>query len=106
MASALIVSRVPDYARLMGYDPTLVNDVRETWKRTSSAATAGRLVPDQWVEDLTLVGSPETVLKKLETLAALGVRHVTILPRGHTEGGRPRIETVRAVTEHVIPRFR
>jgi alkanesulfonate monooxygenase SsuD/methylene tetrahydromethanopterin reductase-like flavin-dependent oxidoreductase (luciferase family) len=84
MASALIVSRVPDYARPMGYDPTLVKDVREAWKRTSSAAAAGRLVPDQWVEDLTL----------------------TIVPRGHAEGGRPRLETVRAVTEHVIPRFR
>ncbi len=106
MATALIVSRVPDYARLMGYDAGLVDEIRETWKRTSSAATAGRLVPDEWVEDLNLVGSPADVIRKLEPLAALGIRHVTILPRGHAEGGRPRLLTVRAVAEHVIPHFR
>jgi 5,10-methylenetetrahydromethanopterin reductase len=106
MASALIVSRVPDYARVMGYDPTLVAQIRDTWKRTASAATAGRLVPDEWVEDLNLVGSPSDVVKRIESLAALGVRHITILPRGHSEGGRPRIETVRAFTDHVMPRFR
>jgi 5,10-methylenetetrahydromethanopterin reductase len=106
MASALIVSRVPDYARLMGYDAKLVEEIRETWKRTSSAATAGRLVPDDWVDDLNLVGSPEAVIRKLEALAALGIRHVTILPRGHAERGRPRIETVRAFTGHVMPKFR
>jgi 5,10-methylenetetrahydromethanopterin reductase len=105
MASALIVSRVPDYARVMGYDPKLVDEIRQTWKRTSSAAAAGRLVPDAWVDDLNLVGSPEEVVRKLEALAALGIRHVTILPRGHSEGGRSRIETVRAVAEHVIPHF-
>src|SRR5262245_371259 len=106
MASALIVSRVPDYARIMGYDPRRVAEIRETWKRTSSAATAGRLVPDQWVEDLNLVGTPAEVVKRIESLAELGIRHITILPRGHSEGGRPRIETVRAFTEHVVPRFR
>jgi 5,10-methylenetetrahydromethanopterin reductase len=106
MASALIVSRVPDYARVMGYDSRRVDEIRETWKRTASAATAGKLVPDEWVEDLNLVGSPADVVRKLEALAALGIRHVTLLPRGHAEGGRPRIETVRAVAEHVIPKFR
>jgi 5,10-methylenetetrahydromethanopterin reductase len=106
MASALIVSRVPDYARIMGYDLALVDQIRETWKRTSSAAAAGRLVPDEWVEDLNLVGSPAEVVKRIESLAALGIRHITILPRGHSEGGRPRIETVRAFAEHVMPRFR
>jgi 5,10-methylenetetrahydromethanopterin reductase len=106
MASALIVSRVPDYARVMGYDPALVDRIRETWKRTSSAATAGRLVPDEWVEDLNLVGTAAEVAKRIEALAALGIRHITLLPRGHSEGGRPRLETVRAFTEHVLPRFR
>ncbi len=106
MATALIVSRVPDYARLMGYDAKRVDEIRETWKRTSSAATAGTLVPDEWVEDLNLVGSPAEVVRKLEALAAIGIAHVTILPRGHSEGGRPRIETVRAFTEHVMPKFR
>ncbi len=105
MAAALIVSRVPDYAREMGYDPALVARIRDTWKRTS-AMEAGRLVPDAWVRDLALVGSPRDVARQLEALAADGARHVTILPRGHVEGGRPRIETVRALAEHVIPRFR
>ena len=84
MASALIVSRVPDYARIMGYDPKLVAEIRETWKRTASAATAGRLVPDEWVEDLNLVGMPAEVAKRIESLAALGIRHITLLPRGHS----------------------
>jgi 5,10-methylenetetrahydromethanopterin reductase len=106
MATALIVSRVPDYARVMGYDTKRVDEIRETWKRTSSAATAGTLVPDAWVEDLNLVGSPADVIRKVEALAAIGVNHLTILPRGHSEGGRPRIETVRAFAEQVIPEFR
>jgi alkanesulfonate monooxygenase SsuD/methylene tetrahydromethanopterin reductase-like flavin-dependent oxidoreductase (luciferase family) len=90
----------------MGYDAKRVDEIRETWKRTSSAATAGKLVPDEWVEDLNLVGSPADVVRKLRALAAVGVGHVTILPRGHSEGGRPRMETVRAFTEHVMPSFR
>jgi alkanesulfonate monooxygenase SsuD/methylene tetrahydromethanopterin reductase-like flavin-dependent oxidoreductase (luciferase family) len=106
MASALIVSRVPAYARIMGYDPELVAEIRETWKRTSSAATAGRLVPDEWVEDLNLVGTPAQVVKPIGSLAALGIRHITILPRGHSEGGRPRMQTVRSFAEHVMPKFR
>ena len=106
MAAALIVSRVPDYATVMGYDPRLVTTIRETWKQTNSAVSAGRLVPDEWVEDLALVGSPTDVVEKLEALAAVGANHITILPRGHSEGGRPRIETVRAFAEHVIPCFR
>jgi 5,10-methylenetetrahydromethanopterin reductase len=104
MAAALIVSRVPDYARLMGYDPELVARIRDTWKRTTSV-NAGRLVPDEWVRDLTLVGTPDEVMQKVEALAAVGTRHITLLPRGHAEGGRPRLETVRLFGEHVIPHF-
>lgn len=106
MAIALIVSRFPGYGEIMGYDPAKVAEIRETWVRTSSAATAGRLVPDAWVEELALVGSPAEVIRQIEGLAAIGVRHITILPRGHSEGGRPRLETVRAFGEEVVPKFR
>jgi hypothetical protein len=40
------------------------------------------------------------------SLAALGIRHITILPRGHSEGGRSRMDTVRSFAEHVMPKFR
>lgn len=106
MAIALIVSRFPGYGDLMGYDPKLVTEIRDTWVGTSSAVTAGRLVPDSWVDDLALIGSPTDVIRKVEALAAIGVTHITILPRGHSEGGRPRMETVRAFGDQVVPKFR
>jgi hypothetical protein len=46
------------------------------------------------------------VVKPIGSLAALGIRHITILPRGHSEGGRPRMQTVRSFAEHVMPKFR
>ena len=99
------IVRFPEAARAVGMPDSLVAQVRHLY-RTASVMEAGELVPDDVVSRMTLVGPADRVRRQVEDLVNIGIRHVTILPRGHTLGGRDRMQDVRQFAEHVIPHFR
>jgi alkanesulfonate monooxygenase SsuD/methylene tetrahydromethanopterin reductase-like flavin-dependent oxidoreductase (luciferase family) len=59
-------------------------------------------MPDQWLEDLTLVGTPEEVVAKIRAWVAAGVDSICIfLPDQELEPA-----TIELVAQEVIPAFR
>ncbi len=67
---------------------------------------AGELVPDEVVGRMALAGPPDRVRRQVQELVDVGIRHITILPRGHTLGGRDRMEDARRFAQEVMPHFR
>lgn len=56
-------------------------------------------MPDQWIEDLTIAGSPEEVAAKIESFYEIGVDCVALFPMPSDQVGH----TVAQTTEQVLP---
>lgn len=49
-------------------------------RRVADFAAARRAIPTELVDELSYVGSPETIRRKLQRLAAVGIKHVFVQP--------------------------
>lgn len=61
--------------------------------------SVARDMPDSWVEDLAVAGTPEEVLAKIDSLRAAGADHVALFPTPTDTADR----TIALVAEHVLP---
>jgi 5,10-methylenetetrahydromethanopterin reductase len=66
-------------------------------------APAARLIPDEWVDALTIGGPPERVAEEVNRLASRGITHFMLLPVA--AAGDDVTTTVRRFAREVVPRI-
>ncbi len=75
-----------DVRRVMHTDEVLANggafiDIR----KVADFAAARKLIPTELVDELSYVGSPDKIRRKLERLASIGVSHVFVTPSANLD---------------------
>jgi hypothetical protein len=60
------------------------------------------LIPDEWVDALTLAGDAEYVRSELERIVARGINHIMLYPV--PVGGGP-VDVARSFARDVLPRL-
>ena len=87
--------RAPQYIKLIGgSDEDVVR-----WK--TSPERAGELAPETVIDNLSLSGTAADCIRKIETMAACGVGHVTAYPVA-----QDKRRVIDALGLEVIPHFR
>jgi 5,10-methylenetetrahydromethanopterin reductase len=84
-----VVRRLPRYAEIAGC-------------RASEIEAAGRgdPLPDDVVDRFSLSGTAADCIRKVEALAELGIRHITMVP-----AGEDNLALIRTLGEHIVARF-
>ncbi len=93
-----VLARIPAFPPV---DPAELQAVEAALKQ-GGPQQAARHVSDATVEAFCLAGTPEDVLRRVEQLAAAGVRHITFCP----PLGPDRQEAIRLLAAKILPHFR
>ena len=74
----------PVYCEIAGLDPALIAQVRAMYEggEFQEAAAAAKLLPDDFVRRMAIVGNRASVAEHIETLDGLGVDSFTVFPIG------------------------
>jgi Coenzyme F420-dependent N5,N10-methylene tetrahydromethanopterin reductase and related flavin-dependent oxidoreductases len=76
---ALYLARLPDIAQQSGFEPELLDRLREE-VRTEGAARAARLLSDEMVDHLTICGPTEFLHQRILEQIEAGVTHPLVFP--------------------------
>jgi 5,10-methylenetetrahydromethanopterin reductase len=90
-----VATRFPHYAELVGYGPDQVAALRR------GGPAAAEAVGDELVDRLTLSGTVDDCIRKIERLATIGVTHLTIFPVGNDNTA-----LIETLGREILPRFR
>ena len=74
----------PVYCELAGLSPELITQVQESYRggEFQEAASAARLLPDDFVRRMSLAGGRDAAMEHIATLDGLGVDAMTVFPIG------------------------
>jgi alkanesulfonate monooxygenase SsuD/methylene tetrahydromethanopterin reductase-like flavin-dependent oxidoreductase (luciferase family) len=89
-----VATRFPHYAELVGYGPDQVAALRR------GGPAAAEAVGDELVDRLTLSGTVDDCIRKIERLAAIGVTHLTIFPVANDNAA-----LIETLGREILPRF-
>ena len=95
------VSEVIPPALLEPYDITeaKLRPVKDAWKK-GNVAEAGSKIPEAVIEELTVTGTPEHCLERIEQYRNAGVQLPIIMPIGDVETA---IEALAPISQEVLP---
>jgi 5,10-methylenetetrahydromethanopterin reductase len=101
--AAWVIKYAPIYADIAGVPGELAEAVRGAYKggHFHEAKNAASLIPDEFVERLTLSGSPEDFRRQIAAVIGLGVSHVE-----YEVMGADRIAAARLYGNEVVSHFR
>lgn len=103
LGATYLLTVTPHYPRLIGMREEDARRLKAAYAGTHfhEAKEAARLTTDDLVDAMTLSGTVDDVIRKLERVITLGIRHVDLFPMG----GNTRAQ-VRTFAEKVLPRFK
>jgi 5,10-methylenetetrahydromethanopterin reductase len=101
--AAWVIKYAPNYATIAGVPKELAEAVSASYTggHFHEAKAAAALISDEFVERLTLTGSPEDFRRQIAAVAALGVRHIE-----YEIMGADRLAAARLFARSVVPHFR
>jgi 5,10-methylenetetrahydromethanopterin reductase len=101
--AAWVVKYAPNYAEIAGVPRDIIDSVGAAYKagHFHEAKAAADLLPSEFVQRLSLCGTPEDFRRQITAITDLGVRHVE-----YEAMGDDRIAAAQLYGREVVPHFR
>lgn len=103
LGATYLLTVTRDYSRLIGMSDGAFEKLRAAYSGTHfhEAKEAAKLTTDEMADAMTLSGTVDDIIRKVERILEIGIQHIDLFPMGDDPRGQ-----VRTFAEKVIPRFK